>query len=209
MGGYVCERITCNEFWNSIVFYFLKGGDVSNTSGLNSPTEVYFFTRNPDEYTLANRNYGYEISRASENDLERAAANTLNRAISEFQVIQFGTPAVDVQGKEYIYVVRSRATYEEFKRIMSPEYVRTATRTGLRGLHYSSTERSGDAIGIRVEADSPQAAKQQFEDWYAKIKTGIQALADRFVVVRKEIEQEIAKLVELRREELDRAKKAL
>jgi hypothetical protein len=74
---------------------------------------------------------------------------------------------VDVHGKKYIYVVRSNTSRDHFKEVMSPEYLRNATGVGIRGLHYSATETYGDAIGITVETETPQAAKEQFHAWYA------------------------------------------
>jgi hypothetical protein len=44
-----------------------QGGDVLNTDGLDSPTEVYFFSKKPENYTSGDRNYSYEISNPSRN----------------------------------------------------------------------------------------------------------------------------------------------
>jgi hypothetical protein len=180
---------------------------VPNTQGLNSPSEVYFFSKNPEQYTLASRNYDYEIGRASEQTLDSAKVETLSSA--KFQVIPFAAPTVDVQGKKYVYVVRSYASRDQFQKVMSPEHSRTARGVGIPGLHYSAVETYGDAIGITVEADTPQVAKEQFQAWYAAIKKALNTVADRFAILNRDIEQKIAELTAERRDELDRAKNAL
>jgi hypothetical protein len=182
-----------------------QGGDVQNTQGLNSPYEVYFFSRKPEEYGLGNRYYSYEIDRANEQTLDSAKAKTFNDV--QFKMIQFAEPTVDVQGKKYIYVIRSYASREEFESVMSPEHINKGI--GIRGLHYSAAERHGDAIGITIEADTPQAAKEQFHAWHASIKEALKALASRFAILNKEAGQKIEELADRRREELNRAKNAL
>jgi hypothetical protein len=187
-----------------------QGGDVLNTDGLDSPTEVYFFSKKPENYTSGDRNYSYEISNASEQTLDNAEAMTLSAA--KMEIIQFAEPTVDVQGKNYIYVVRSKVSREEFANVMSPEPTYKAKGVqglGIRGLHYSASERYGDAIGITVEAATPQGAKEQFQTWYASIKAALKALGDRFAVLNKEIERQIEELAAQRRDELNRSKSAL
>jgi hypothetical protein len=184
-----------------------EGGDVQNTRGLNSPSEVYFFSKKPEEYGLAGY-YDYAISGSSEQTLDSAKAKTLSSA--QFKMITFAEPTVDVQGKKYIYVVRSNASRDEFEKVMSPEPAyRVKVFVGIPGLHYSASETSGDAIGITVEAETPEAAKEQFGAWYAKIKEALMRVADRFAILNKELEQKIEELAAKRREELKRAKNAL
>jgi hypothetical protein len=180
---------------------------VQNTQGLNSPNEVYFFSRKPEEYGLGNRYYNYEISRASEQMLDSAKAKTLNE--TKFKMIQFAEPTVDVQGKEYIYIIRSDASREAFASVMSPEHIHNAAGVGIRGLHYHAVERYGDAIGITVAAETPEAAKEQFQAWYGSIKDAMKKLADRFAILNTELEQKIEAFVAERRDELNRAKNAL
>jgi hypothetical protein len=115
---------------------------------------------------------------------------------------------VDVHGNKYIYVVRSHASREDFKNVMSPESLNTKG-VGIRGQHYSAVETYGDAIGVTVEAATPQAAKEQFQAWYESIKAALKALADRFAILNKELEQKVEELAAHRREELNRAKDAL
>ncbi len=158
-----------------------------NTQGLNSPSEVYFFSRRPEDYTFANRYYGYEIAKATEQSLDAAKAETLKDA--RFEMIQFAEPTVDVQGKKYIYVLRSSASRDKFRNVMSPEYLHKAKGVGILGLHYSAVEAYGDAIGITVEAATPQEAKVRFQAWHESIKAALRALADRFAILNKELEQ--------------------
>ena len=178
-----------------------------NTQGLNSPNEVYFFSKRPEEYTLPTNYYYYEIVQANEQMLDRAKATTLKSAM--FEMITFAEPTVDVQGEQYIYVIRSYAAREKFATVMSPEYLRNAKGIGIRGLHYDAVERSGDAIGITVEAETPQEAKEQFQAWHARIKESLKALADRFDILNKELQGKIEELTAKRREELNRAREAL
>ncbi len=176
-------------------------------SGLNSPSEVYFFTKNPDEYKLPNWNHSYHISEADENTLENAKTKT--RSGARFETIQFAEPTVDVQGKQYSYIIRSFASRENFAKVMSPEYLYQAKGTGIRGLHYAAAEPNGDAIGITIEAETPEAAKEQFQTWHGKIKDALRVLADRFAVLNKELDQKIEELATKRIDEVNRAKKAL
>jgi len=180
---------------------------VTNTHGLNSPTEVYFFSKTPEAYTLPIGHYNYEISRATAHTMDNAKAKT--RSSTRLEIIHFGTPSVDVQGKKYIYVVRSNASRDHFKNVMSPEYLRNAKGVGIQGLHYSASETHGDAIGITVEAETPQAAKEQFHAWYTKVKELLNALDQRFAVINKEVDQKIEQFAAERLEELNRAKDAL
>ena len=175
--------------------------------GLNSANEVFFFSQKPEEYELPRWNYAYEISKATEQAMDSAKAKTRDGA--RFQKIQFGEPIVDVQGKKYIYIVRSTASRDHFRQVMSPDYLRNARGVGIRGLHYAAVEAYGDAIGLTVEADTPQAAKQQFRTWYAKINEALKALEGRFVVLNKHLDQKIEELACQRLEELNRAKNAL
>jgi hypothetical protein len=175
-------------------------------SGLNSPNEVYFFTKKPDQYTLSS-GYFYEISQASENTLEKAKANVRNRA--RFEVVQFSEPTVDVQGKKYSYIVRSSASRDDFEKSMSAEHVYKAEVGGILGLHYSAAERYGDAVGFTIEAETPEVAKEQFQAWYAQIKDALRVLADRFAILNNELDQKIEEAAVQRIDELNRAKKAL
>jgi hypothetical protein len=180
---------------------------VTITRGLNSPQDVYFFSRKPGEYALPSGYYYYEIDKATENSMESAKANV--RRSTRFETIKFNDPKVDVQGSQYIYVVRSTATRDKFKEVMSPEYLYVAKGVGIQGQHYSASETYGDAIGITFEAGTPQAAKEQFQAWYAKIKEALNALDERFAFLNKQMDQMIEELVAKRLEELKRAKDAL
>jgi hypothetical protein len=175
-------------------------------SGLNSPSDVYFFAKKLDQYTLSS-GYFHEISQANENTLEKAKTAVRSRA--RFEAVQFSEPTVDVQGKKYSYVVRSSASREDFEKSMSPEPMYKAKGTGIRGLHYSASDRYGDAIGVTIEAETPEAAKEQFQAWYAKIKDALRVLADRFATLNKELDQRIEEAAAQRVDELNRAKKAL
>jgi len=124
-------------------------------------------------------------------------------------MVDFRKPEVDVQGKQYVYIVRSNDSRERFKTVMSPECAQGARGTGIRGLHYSAQESHGDVIGIIIQAESPVEAKQQFLTWYASIKEALTALSERFAILNKEIERKIEELAARRLEELERAKKAL
>jgi hypothetical protein len=180
---------------------------VTNMHGLNSPTEVFFFSKTPEAYELPTGYYNYEITRATIQTMDNAKAKT--RSSTRLEIVHFGTPSVDVQGKKYMYVVRSNASRDHFKNVMSPEYLRNAKGVGIQGLHYSASETPGDAIGITVEADTPQAAKERFHAWYTKVKESLNALDQGFAVINKEVEQKIEQFAAERLEELNRAKDAL
>jgi len=180
---------------------------VTITHGLNSPQEVYFFSQTPEEYQLPNWSYAYEISRATQQMMDNAKAKT--RSGARFDTIQFGEPKVDVQGKRYIYVIRTNASRELFKKVMSPEYLHNAKGVGIPGLHYSASEMEGDAIGLTVVAETPQAAKEEFRAWYEKIREALKVLYGRFDVLNKQLDQMIEELAAKRVDELIRAKDAL
>jgi len=110
---------------------------VTNTHGLNSPTEVFFFSKTPEAYGLPTGYYNYEITRAAAHTLDNAKAKT--RSSTRLETIEFGTPSVDVQGKKCLYVVRSNASRDDFKEVMSPACLRNAKGVGTRGLHYSAS----------------------------------------------------------------------
>ena len=62
-------------------------------SGLNSPYEVYFFTKAPEDYKAGPDPYFYEIDKVqNEMALDAAKASTKNRAL--LKEIQFGAPEV-------------------------------------------------------------------------------------------------------------------
>jgi hypothetical protein len=62
---------------------------------------------------------------------------------------------------------------------MSPESL-NAKAVEIRGQYYSAVETYGDAIGVMVEAATPQAAKEQFQALYESMKAALKILADRF-----------------------------
>jgi hypothetical protein len=180
---------------------------MQNTQGLNSPDEVYFFSKKPEEYGLGDRYYSYEIEKATEQTLATAKRKVVSS--TKFEMIQFAEPTVDVQGKKYIYVVRSYASRGDFQKVMSPQYLFEAKGVGILGLHYHGVEAHGDAIGITVEADTPEAAKGRFQAWHASIKEALKTLADRFAILNREVEEKVEELAAKRLEELSRAKNAL
>lgn len=180
---------------------------MTNSHGLNSPTEVFFFSKMPEAYGLPTGYCNYEITKATAHTMDNAKAKT--RSSIRLETIQFGNPSVDVQGKKYIYVVRSNTSRDRFKEVMSPEYLRNAKGVGIRGLHYSATETHGDAIGITVEAETPQAAKEQFHACYTTVKEALKVLDERFAVINKEMDQKIEQFATERLETLNRAKDAL
>src|SRR6266446_6736527 len=163
-------------------------------SGLNSPSEVRLFSKSPEQYNAHGSGYFYEISQAQEHNLEQAKDTVRQR--SKLKMIQFGQPTVDVQGNEYIYIIRSSADRSEFEAVMSLEHLygkggTKGSEKGIRGLHYSAHDRSGDAIGITIKAGTPEEAKEQFQAWYARVKEVLKALSERFVIVNKELDQQI------------------
>jgi hypothetical protein len=176
-------------------------------SGLNSPNEVYFFTKNPQDYKLPSGYFDYEITRADERTLESAKSETRKRG--RLEIVQFSEPKVDVQGKTYTYVVRSTARRDNFKQVMSPEPAYQGKRPGIPGLHYAASDTFGDAIGLTIESETPEAAKEQFQTWYAKIKEMLKVLEERFAILNKELDQKIEESAAQRLDELNRAQKAL
>lgn len=178
-----------------------------NTHGLNSPMEVHFFSKRPEEHALPGGYYNYEIDTATEHSMGAAKAKT--RSGARLETIKFGEPTVDVHGKRYSYVVRSNAGRDHFNKVMSPEYLHGAKGVGIRGLHYSATNTNGDAIGFTIEAETPQAAKEVFQAWYEKIKEALKLLDERFAVLNKQLDEKIEDFAARRLEELARAKDAL
>jgi hypothetical protein len=85
-------------------------------TGLNSPQEVYFFTKTPDQYAVPDVSSS-EITNAQESSLKHAKFNARSRA--RFEMVDFRKPEVDVQGKQYVYIVRSNDSRERFKTVMS------------------------------------------------------------------------------------------
>ncbi len=75
--------------------------------------------------------------------------------------------------------------------------------------HSVLVEEPEGAIGITVEAATPQEAKERFQAWHESVKAALKALADRFAILNKELEQKVEELAAQRREELNRAKDAL
>ena len=49
---------------------------MTNTHGLNSPTEVFFFSKTPEAYGLPTGYYNYEITRATAHTMDSANAKT-------------------------------------------------------------------------------------------------------------------------------------
>jgi len=56
---------------------------------------------------------------------------------------------VDVQGKKYIYVVRSNASRDHFKKVMSPEYMSNAKGGGI-GIIVRKQRRNSSTLGTRI-----------------------------------------------------------
>jgi hypothetical protein len=177
------------------------------TRGLNSPSEKYFFTKRPDEYKIPIGDYSYTIEQATEQTMARAKSETFRT--HEFEIVTFDKPKVDVKERKYIYVVRSFAKRDNFAMVMSPRSAYESGGNGIIGLHYAAGEPYGDAIGITIDANSPQAAKEQFHSWYAKIQEALKALEQRFAVLNEEVKTKIEELASHRLEELNRAKDAL
>jgi hypothetical protein len=185
------------------------GGYVTITRGLNSPNEVFFFTKTPEQYLFPSNYYDYRIREATQETMARAKADT--RSSTKLEIIDFNQPKVDVQGQKYIYVVRSNASRDNFAKVMSPESVRMrkVPGIGIPGLHYSAGETYGDAIGLTIEAATPEAAKRQWQEWYNKICAALKALSERFEQLNNQMDSKIEELAAIRLEELNRAKNAL
>jgi len=177
-------------------------------SGLNSPHEVFFFTKKPEQYSVPGSGYFYSIREANENTMQNAKART--RETTAYRTIELFAPEVEVNGNRYTYIIRSFASREQFNTVLSPESVHGVTASqGIRGLHFSAVERSGDAIGLSVQADTPEAAKEQFHAWYASVKDALRAVEEQFVVLNRQLDQKIEEAAAQRLEELERPRRAL